>query len=818
MSKSVTLGGIDVLTNMAKLILRTGINKCMRVTFFAITTAISLVASTAWSDDAAEFDKTVQPLFAKYCLRCHDSKKQEGQFRLDNVSRNFADMLVAQRWSEVMFRVNSGEMPPKDQPQLSADELSRLVEVVSRRIDAGRAARMASRGPVSHYRLSRDEYSRTLYDLLGVHFDPTMPGALNEDPRWHGFDRIGSLLTLSPSHVERYLKAADSVLRQAYPEKQPPSATRRQATEAPNRWLIYPSLLVGNIQAPSPGLYRIRVQLSGLPSFQGRLPRLSLWNNSLKRAEVGQDVLAAEDQPTVIEIETFLPQGGFQLINEAPGKLDDGPTPSLTPKTVTRLKDYRPSPIGYKLLLEDGRPIFPLLLVDWYECEGPIVSPTDSQKRAAFFPEDLNESAGKTQESPSAILTSSRATLAHFISRAWRRPATEAEVERYLQLMSSELAAGESPRAAYLSAMTAVLSSQNFYYLVEGTPTAPRDRINDFELASRLSYFLWSSLPDDELFTLAGRGELHQPSVLQQQLQRMLQDTKVSRFTESFPRQWLQLHRVGQFPPDSELYPDYDKWLERSMVLESTQFFREVFADNLSIREFLHSRWTVMNARLAMHYGKSFPPQAGFQRVELTDADHRGGVLTHASVLSLTSDGARHRPVHRGVWVSEAIFGRTPPPPPPNVEPLEPTPSNKPKATIREQLQAHATHATCASCHRNIDPLGFAFDNYDAIGRWRTTEKVAGGLGDDPQVNASGQFPDGRQYSGPDQFKQRLSEDMDRFAVAFIDQLATYALRRVMTIDDQREIEAIAVASKQDGYALRTVIEQLVKSDLFQKR
>jgi len=766
----------------------------------------------------AALDNRSQPLLAKYCLRCHNAEQQEGQFRLDTLGHDFSDMLVAQRWDEVLFRVNAGEMPPQDQPQLTVDELGQLSEMISRQIDAGRATRMARRGPVTHYRLSRDEYSRTIYDLLGIHFDPTMPGALNEDPLWHGFDRIGALLTLSPSHVERYFKAADTIMQQAFPETQPPSTLTRQTAEAPNRWLIYPSLLHGNIHAPVPGLYRIRVQVSGLPSFKGRLPRLSVWNTSLKRAEVGQDVLTTEDQSTVVEIETFLPQGTFQLINEAPGKLDDGPTPSATPKTVIRLADYQPNPIGYKLLLDDGRPIFPLLLVDWYECEGPLISPEDVAKRAAFFPASGRARPPKTAEQIEQLSIESRDCLTRFITRAWRRPPTEAEVNRYLNLLASEQTAGETFRSAYLAAMTGVLSSQNFYYLVEGSPNQQRKHVNEFELASRLSYFLWSSLPDAELLDLATRGQLRQPDVLRLQLDRLLADAKSRRFIESFPHQWLQLQRVGQFPPDPELYPDYDKWLERSMVLESTGFFADVLKRNASIREFLMSDWTVMNARLAMHYGKPFTLQSGFHRVQLGKSDHRGGLLTQASVLSLTSDGTRHRPVHRGVWVSETLFGRTPPPPPPNVEPLEPTPNNQPKATIRDQLQAHTTHKICASCHAKIDPLGFAFENYDAIGRWRIRERVSGGTGDDPVVDASGVLPSGKAFQGPDEFKQLLADDLDRFAEAFIEQLATFALRRAMTVDDAPAIKAIAAQSKPDEYRLRTVIENLALSPWFQTK
>jgi len=254
------------------------------------------------------------------------------------------------------------------------------------------------------------------------------------------------------------------------------------------------------------------------------------------------------------------------------------------------------------------------------------------------------------------------------------------------------------------------------------------------------------------------------------------------------------------------------------MVLETTLYFQAVFQQNLSLREFLVSDWVMLNPRLAMHYGLPPLQETYFQRVKLPAGHQRGGLLTQASILSLTSDGTRHRPVHRGVWVSEAIFGRTPPPPPPNVEPLEPTPGNKPKATIRQQLEAHATHAACAACHQKIDPLGFAFDNFDAVGRWRVREQVQGGSGEDPLVDAGGKLPNGQAFNGPDEFKRLLAQDLDRFAEAFVEQLATYALRRVMTVDDARAIKTIAAGSKQDGYRLRTVVENFVMSDLFRKR
>ena len=286
------------------------------------------------------------------------------------------------------------------------------------------------------------------------------------------------------------------------------------------------------------------------------------------------------------------------------------------------------------------------------------------QQRDAFF----------AMVPETADRATTQAFLARFTRRAWRRPIAATELDRLLKIYDAALAQGDAPRTALRRTLKPILVAPDFLFRIEAdrTPVAPAPgtivaaaRVSDVELASRLSYFLWSSMPDDELFALARQGTLQQPEVLRAQLTRMLADPKISRFMESFPRQWLQLHRVGQFPPDASLYPDYDKWLEQSLVLETTGYFGEVFSKNLPLREFLVSDWTMMNPRLAMHYGLPRPAASGIQRMLLRAEDHRGGLLTHASILSLTSDGTRHRPVHRGVWVSEAIFGRTPPPPPP---------------------------------------------------------------------------------------------------------------------------------------------------------
>jgi len=283
-------------------------------------------------------------------------------------------------------------------------------------------------------------------------------------------------------------------------------------------------------------------------------------------------------------------------------------------------------------------------------------------------------------------------------------------------------------------------------------------------------------------------------------------------------RERLRLRKVGMFQPDKKLYPDYGKALEASMVGETKAFFREVLSSGLSLREFLHSDWSMMNPQLAQFYSLPEAKLSGdeFQRVSLPAESHRGGLPTQASILSLTSDGVRHHPVHRGVWVMESIFGKSPPPPPANVEPIATNPTG-PKATLRQKLEAHIHDANCAACHAKNDPLGLAFENYDAIGRWRT-EEVTDGVGANPKVTAAGSLPDGRSYQTADDFKKLLLGDLDAFNHTFIEKLATYGLRRSMSFSDRDDLKAIAAASKAKDYRVKDIVTALVTSDLFQKR
>ena len=404
-----------------------------------------------------------------------------------------------------------------------------------------------------------------------------------------------------------------------------------------------------------------------------------------------------------------------------------------------------------------------------------------------------------------------------FAARAYRRPVRPAEVERLLKLVEETQKSGEGFESSVKTAMLAVLCSKSFLYLVEGSPDAPSPRLTDWELASRLSYFLWSTMPDERLFDLAP-GQTSSAGRSREEVRRMMRDPKARAFMDSFPRQWLQLRRVGMFAPDKKIYPDYDDYLEKSMVEETTAFFREVVEHNLSLREFLDSDWTMLNGRLAEHYGIQGVNGEAMRRVALKPEDHRGGLLTQASILSLTSDGTRHRPVHRGKWILTSLYGKPPPPPPPNVGAIQPTPANHTKTSLRAKLEAHRHNPACAACHRKIDPLGLAFDNYDAIGRWRTEEAVRDGAGANPKIDASGELADGRKFADAVGLKKLLVADADQFAAAFCEKLAIYAMRRRMAFTDRIQLKRLAVQSKADDYRLASLIESFVGSDVFLKR
>jgi hypothetical protein len=780
----------------------------------------------------------------KHCISCHGPEKEKGDLRIDQLSRDFKVGADTHHWAEMIEQVNSGEMPPKKEKQPTQAEIAAFVTSLDSRIKEGRAARMAARPAVSHYRLSRKEYQNTVYDLLGVRYDPAKPGELNEDTLWHGFERIGSELSLSPSHVDRYYRAAELVLDRAFPTttsearrirqtaaelrygggKDQQAALDRFGIKRPLRYLLFPGT-VQNALSPNwfgktgpehSGLYKLRIQASGIRPPDGQTAHLSIGTRTGEETVDGIiefDIAAPEEKPQVYEFEVFLEMPATlhfcvvatDVVDRRAGAAFRNALASRGGYIFTHSSEtLLLNPNAPQMFDDKGNGLFSTVLLDWIEWEGPLVSDAEKSRRDGLLPQD--------DATPEVVA----AHLQRFAERAWRRPVKAEELAEYLKSYRDERDAGENLADAYRVALQGVLTSRHFIYLVEGAPVA-REYLTDTELASRLSYFLWSSMPDDALITAAKGGTLKGDG-LAKEVDRMLTDGKASRFIDDFSRQWLQLHRVGMFPPDKKLYPVYDAWLEESMRSEPVEFFREMFAKNLPIDGFIDSDWTVANGRLCDFYGLPEPKNGGFQRVSLKPEDRRGGLLTMGAVLGLTSDGTRHRPVHRGVWLSEVVLGKMPPPPPANVPAIEPPTAQSPKATLRQKIEAHREDANCAACHAKLDPLGLAWDNYDAIGQWRTREKVAAGVGEDPVINPAGEMPDGRAFKDANEFKQRLLEDRDKLARAFIEHLSTYALRRALAFDDQDDLNAIQAEAKKSNYRIKDIVRAVAMSELVKKR
>jgi hypothetical protein len=800
---------------------------------FRSTFPLLLAYCVAPASASPDFGKELQPFLDTHCIHCHGDKKQKGDFRIDLLSKDIG-LKDTPHWAEVMERISSGEMPPEEEDvRPTADQSAAAVEWIAARIKEGESARMARRDRVSYNRLTREEYVNTVRDLIGVQYDATDPGGLLEDPEWNGFERLGSILTLSATHVEKYIAAAEIVLSEAYPEKKIEYAeASKRAETVDDRHPHYERLTAagqldklrypmwagdlyrgsnvfngGNAKFPGPGVYEISYTLSGLKAEGKPAPRMQVYAEDLDRVLFEQDVIAPEDKPATVTFRAHFPEDRvptIHVINKLDGLNPTHRSARHGRKPFVSLADGR-MPWQMKLTGEDGEPLHSFLILDSITMRGPILTDAEKHWREAFMPKDEGN------------MEQLRTGLEAMAKRAFRRPLYEGELDSFITIVESEIGAGEKFVDAVKSAMTAILCSKSFLFIAEGDEGADRNTLNDWEIATRLSYLLWSTMPDDELFALAEQGKLHDKAELQRQVSRMLADARTERFTNSFPAQWLHLRKVGMFPPDKEIYPNYDEHLEKSMIGETQAFFGEVLNKNLTLREFIQSEWTMMNPRLANFYGLPDLKKDEFQRVALKPDQHRGGLLTQASILSLTSDGTRHRPVHRGAWLSEAIFGKTPPPPPANVEPIEPNPVDSPKATLRMKLDAHKHNPSCASCHRKIDPLGLAFDNYNAIGEWRTHEQVTG-TGDDPAVDASGELPDGRTFQNAEEFKQLLLADLDKFNQTFVEKLAVYGLRRTVTFEDHDELNAITKTGREKDYRVRDIVEAFVLSDLFQKR
>jgi hypothetical protein len=398
--------------------------------------------------------------------------------------------------------------------------------------------------------------------------------------------------------------------------------------------------------------------------------------------------------------------------------------------------------------------------------------------------------------------------LKQFATRAYRRPAADQEVRRLMRFLRIAAEQGDSPEMGVRTALQAVLVSPHFLFRVEPDRGKDGGRIDGYQLASRLSYFLWSSMPDEALFRLAHQDKLAGPEVIEAQVKRMLKDPRARALADNFASQWLNIRGLAGFSPDPKRFPGFNDPLRQAMLRETEMFFLHVVREDRSVLDFIDADYTFVNERLARHYGLKDVRGESFRKVSLAGTP-RGGILTHASVLAVTSNPTRTSPVKRGKWILENILGTPPPPPPPVVEELKEP--DELKGTLRQQMEQHRKNPTCASCHQRMDPLGFGFENFDAVGAWREKEGKHA-------IDPSGVLPDGSSFKGPAQLRKVLLKKKDLFARCLTEKLLTYALGRGTERADRCFIEEIAKNAAKDDYRFTKLITEIVKSDPFQKK
>jgi hypothetical protein len=730
----------------------------------------------------------VAPLLKKYCIVCHSGNQPKGEFNLASLSPDFENSTAA--WKSVYERLNDGTMPPKKKPQPTAAEQQTILSWVTSGLAIHQATKAAAEGRTRHRRLNRVEYANTIRDLLGAVVDvETLP----EDGIASGFDNVDAALDLSSTLLERYLETADSALDAVFVKEAEPERKKRNTDFAPTR---YPGpgmpYIFRATRTAVDGLYRFRIEAQAIHSKSGLTLLVYVGNYGskapAKRLVGGFDV---HNRRTTIEL--TIPMTARESIRVFP---------------FERVKQYGKIPPDVTE---------PALVVHGVEMEGPIVD--------VWPPAPATRLLGK-RDWGQANVTDAQSILRQFVPRAYRRPVLDEEFAPYFALLKSRLDKGYSIEAASRVTLKAVLCSPDFLYLA-----AAPGKLDDFDLASRLSYFLWSSTPDDTLAELAARGELSQPVVLKRQVERMLQDSKAAAFTINFTGQWLSLRHLQATTPDRNLYPDFDDLLESSMLRETHLFFEEILKEDRSVLEFLHSDWSMLNERLAFLYGISGVQGNGFRKVMLPTDSHRGGVMTQAAILKVTANGTSTSPVTRGAWVLSRILGTPSPRPPKDVPAIEP--DTRGALTIREQLAKHKESESCAVCHTKIDPPGNALENFDVIGGWRETYRttrsgprkmIPTGRGHTTwmhygaKVEPADELEGARKFNDVDGFKLLLLENPDRFARGLAERLMVYATGHEVELADRAEIGRILAEVKKRRYGFRSMIHAIVQSKTFRNK
>ncbi len=738
------------------------------------------------------FDQAVKPLVGKYCAKCHGLDEKNAGIDFPKYTAETKVVDDRKTWTKVLDMLRSGEMPPEDEPQPSRQEREALVKWLDESLNRVDCELPQDPGRVTVRRLNRAEYDNTIRDLVGV--DLRLAADFPSDDVGEGFDNIGDVLSISPLLFERYMDAAEKIAESAIVAFDPSKAQRQIKQKSDLRG-------IGAAKLGEYGVYNMFSAGGVVADFD--FPRKGEY---LLRAEAGAD----QAGPAIAKMQ-------FSLDNKPVGEV----------QVKARPDDMEAYEI--RLTLDKGkRSLAAAFTNDYYQPNAP--NPKDRGDRNLYVrslevvgPLDVDANAVPASHQRIVIAKpgddknakqAATEVLRKFMRRAFRRPVTDADVEPYAGLVEIATQQGDTYERGIQVAVSAVLVSPQFLFRIERDPD-PKDpteshALNDFELASRLSYFIWSSMPDDELLSLAEQGKLNDDKVLVAQAKRMLKDPKSCALVDNFAAQWLNLRNLDLMAPDPAQFAVFNDELRADMRRETEMFFEAVMRDDRSILDFISGDFTFVNERLASHYGMPNVKGEEFRRVALVNG-RRAGILTHASILTLTSNPTRTSPVKRGKWIMENILGTPPPEPPADVPELEDVQKANPNATLREQLEIHRKDVRCSVCHVKMDPLGLAFENFDAIGRWREKD---GKL----DINASGKLPSGETFDGPMELVQILNRRDQEFSRALAEKMLTFALGRGLQYFDRCTVDDIIEALQQNEFRFSTLVTEIAQSEPFRNR
>ena len=826
----------------------------------------------------AELSAPAQAFVEAHCLDCHDSESKEAGLDLETLPFDLDNPTVFARWVYIHDRVRDGEMPPRGKkPEKTAVE--EFLGALSEPMMAAHREQAETRGRTTLRRLNRYEYANTLRDLFDAPW-LQLKDLLPEDGEAHRFNKVGHALDVSHIQMAAYLKVADAAIRDVLAssatrsrtvrhyareqqsfvrhmyfddqnreperattpllgheaqidvlaEKVPvtvgatnPEVREREAFGVVNGNYVGIGYDFNNFQTDVGGRYRLRLKAYSYWAGPGTIAD-KWWEPDRTTASRGRRkepiTLYALSPPSELRRLGSFDVSSDPAVHELEVSLLAGE--SIRPDSA-RLFRSRPGFVRSPWATPEG---MPGVAYSWLEVEGPIHTREPSRGRQLLFGDlPLTLSGGELEVEPRDARSDAERLLQNFLEHAYQRPPEEAERKTFLTVILGALDSGTGFADAMIAGYSAVLASPGFLYFEEKP-----GELNDRALASRLAYFLWNSPPDEELRALARDGQLHDPDQLRQQTHRLLSHPKSRRFVDAFLDYWLDLRKISATTPDSALYPDYylDDLLLESAVGETQLFLAELLSQDLPARNLISADFSILNERLAEHY--DLPPLDGvaLRHVKLPPESQRGGLLTQASVLKITANGTTTSPVLRGVWVMERILGKPPPPPPANIPAIEP--DTRGAVTIREQLEKHRTLKECSSCHTKIDPAGFALENFDILGAWRSRYRALGdheparGVGKNgllftfhyaQRVDLSSELPDGRAFKNLAEFKQLVLTDERQVARNLVQQLVVYATGAAVRFGDRPEVEQILDRASSSDYGVSSIIGEVVQSRLF---